>query len=109
AGQSFMIHLAEIGYFAHHGSPARVALALFDELILAFPLIALALTSGVIGRRLLKVWGRLGEERPTKRVAVAVAAAAILVFALPSMSSPAHYKPIAPSDQGTLPAPGTVE
>ena len=109
AGQSFMVHLAEIGYFAHHGSPAGAALAVFDELILAFPVIALGLTSAVIGRRLLKAWRLLGEERPTKRMATALAATVILVVALPSMSTPAHYKPIAPSDKGTLPSPGSIE
>src|SRR5207253_7977167 len=61
------------------------------------------------GRRLLKAWRLLGEERPTKRVATALAATVILVVALPSMSTPAHYKPIAPSDKGTLPSPGSIE
>ncbi len=109
AWQSFMLHLAEIGYFAHHGSVGGVVLAVIDELMLAFPMLALAATSVYVGRRLLKLWTRLGEERPTKRMAVAIAATIILVLALPTITTPANFRPIQPSERGTLPSPNTVE
>ena len=109
AWQSFMLHLAEIGYFAHHGSVGGVVLAVIDELMLAFPMLALAATSVYVGRRLLKLWTRLGEERPTKRMAVAIAATIILVLPLPTITTPANFRPIQPSERGTLPSPNTVE
>jgi putative peptide zinc metalloprotease protein len=106
AYQSFMTHLVEIGYFAHHGRPGYAALAVLDELSLAFPLIALALTVLIVIRKLLRLWARM-EMRPTFRVATAVASVVILVMALPTLSAPRNYRPIQPSDRGTLPAPST--
>ena len=109
AWQSFMLHLVQIGYFAHHGSPGGVALAVIDEVMLAFPMLALAATSLYVGRRLLKTWALLGEGRPTKRMAVAIAAAIILVIPLPSLSTASNYQPIKPSERGTIPPPSDIQ
>jgi putative peptide zinc metalloprotease protein len=109
AGESFMLHLTEIGYYWHHGPPGYVALAIVDELTLLFPLVILGLTAVMVVRLVRKLWSRLGTERPTKRVAIAIAAAAILMVPLPNVITPAAYKPIIPSDRGTLPGPSSIE
>ena len=104
AWQSFMLHLTEIGIFWHHQQWGAVTIAVVDELTLVFPLFALAVTALLIGRKVLRVWGRL-EQRPTKRMAVAIAAAILLVIPLPTVTSVSNFKPIKPSERGTLPVP----
>jgi putative peptide zinc metalloprotease protein len=108
AGASFMLHLTEIGYYWHHGPPGYVALAIVDELTLVFPLVILALTAVMVFRLLRKLWSKLGTERPTKRVAIAAAAATLLLIPLPNVITPAAYRPITPSDRGTLPGPTSL-
>jgi putative peptide zinc metalloprotease protein len=108
AGESFMVHLTEIGFYWHHGPAGYVALAIFDELMLMFPLAILGITLVFLVRKLRALWRRLGEEKPTKRVAVGVAATALLVIPLPAVSSPAAYSAIKPSERGTLPSPRSL-
>jgi putative peptide zinc metalloprotease protein len=105
---SLMEHLVEIGYFVHHGKPGYAAIAVFDEISLLFPLFAIGVTVLVLLRQLLKLWMRM-HERPTWRVATAIAALAILVLSLPTLSAPRNYQPIQPSDKGTVPGPAAVE
>jgi putative peptide zinc metalloprotease protein len=104
AWQSFMLHLTEVGVFRHQHEWGAVTIAVLDEITLVFPLFALAVTALVMGRKLLRMWGRM-EKRPTKRVAVAIAAAIVLLIPLPTITSISDYKPIKPSERGTLPAP----
>ena len=107
AQQSMQLQLFVTSYAVRHGDTPTAVLAGFNVAMLLLPLFALGLTAFVVLRRLWRWWWS-SNERPTFRVATAMAAAVVLAVALPAMSSPVAYQPISPNERGTVPSPGSI-
>jgi hypothetical protein len=109
AWESFRLHGEALRMALARADVLGLLLALIEELLLALPLVALALTVLRVARHLALAWWRLGERQPALRAAVGVASILAASVAAATFMSPAQYRPIRPDERGTLPAPAAVQ
>jgi putative peptide zinc metalloprotease protein len=104
---SLAMHAAAIAFAVQHGQPALAALNVIQVVLLALPLVALAVTTSMMARRVARWWWRAGRRRPELRVATVAACVVALMAGAGSFSAPTQYEPIRPTDRGTIPSPQT--
>src|SRR5207248_7729132 len=84
------------------------SLAAAEEALLLLPVLALALTTGMMARRLLVYWMRFTRRQPAFRVASALAAALAVFIGSSVLATPRLYQPITATHRGTVPPPSAI-